>query len=62
MPAVTDANRELPGTELRVFPLCLGGNVFGWTVDGDDAFAVLDAYVEAGGNFCLLYTSPSPRD
>jgi aryl-alcohol dehydrogenase-like predicted oxidoreductase len=38
-------------TELDVFPLCLGGNVFGWTADEDASFAVLDAYAEAGGNF-----------
>jgi aryl-alcohol dehydrogenase (NADP+) len=38
-------------TELDVFPLCLGGNVFGWTADEDASFAVLDAYVAAGGNF-----------
>ena len=30
-------------------PLVLGGNVFGWTSKGDDGFAVLDAYYEAGG-------------
>lgn len=36
---------------LDVYGLCLGGNVFGWTADRDDSFAVLDAYVEAGGNF-----------
>ncbi len=30
-------------------PLVLGGNVFGWTVKGDEAFAVLDAFYEAGG-------------
>ena len=41
----------LPGTDLEVFPLCLGGNVFGWTADEAASFAVLDAYVEAGGNF-----------
>ena len=41
----------IPGTELSVFPLCLGGNVFGWTANRDESFAVLDAYVEAGGNF-----------
>ena len=35
----------------HVYGLCLGGNVFGWTADRDDSFAVLDAYVEAGGNF-----------
>ena len=42
---------KLDGTELDVFPLCLGGNVFGWTADEDASFAVLDAYVAAGGNF-----------
>lgn len=36
---------------LDVYGLCLGGNVFGWTADRDESFAVLDAYVEAGGNF-----------
>jgi aryl-alcohol dehydrogenase-like predicted oxidoreductase len=29
----------------------LGGNVFGWTADEASSFAVLDAYVDAGGNF-----------
>jgi aryl-alcohol dehydrogenase-like predicted oxidoreductase len=42
---------SLGRTELRVFPLCLGGNVFGWTADEQQSFAVLDAYVAAGGNF-----------
>jgi len=41
----------LPGTDLDVHPLCLGGNVFGWTADAEQSFALLDAYVEAGGNF-----------
>ncbi|MEU2436730.1 aldo/keto reductase [Streptomyces rubradiris] len=36
---------------LHVSPLALGGNVFGWTADETSSFAVLDAYVEAGGNF-----------
>jgi aryl-alcohol dehydrogenase-like predicted oxidoreductase len=36
---------------MEVYGLCLGGNVFGWTADKDASFAVLDAYVEAGGNF-----------
>jgi aryl-alcohol dehydrogenase-like predicted oxidoreductase len=39
------------GTELDVHPLCLGGNVFSWTADQPAAFAVLDAYAAAGGNF-----------
>jgi aryl-alcohol dehydrogenase-like predicted oxidoreductase len=37
--------------DMDVFPLCLGGNVFGWTADERESFAVLDAYAEAGGNF-----------
>lgn len=41
----------LGGTDLDVFPICLGGNVFGWTADRDESFAVLDAYASAGGNF-----------
>ncbi len=42
---------RLGRTDLDVFPLCLGGNVFGWTVDEGGSSAVLDAYVAAGGNF-----------
>src|SRR6187549_1889932 len=38
-------------TDLDVFGLCLGGNVFGWTADEAESFAVLDAYTAAGGNF-----------
>lgn len=30
-------------------PLVFGGNVFGWTVDRDRSFALLDAFFEAGG-------------
>ena len=41
----------IPRTELDVFPLNLGGNTFGWTSDRETSFAVLDAYVAAGGNF-----------
>jgi aryl-alcohol dehydrogenase (NADP+) len=41
----------LDHTDLDVFPLCLGGNVFGWTLDEERSFEVLDAYHEAGGNF-----------
>jgi aryl-alcohol dehydrogenase-like predicted oxidoreductase len=38
-------------TDLDVFPLCLGTNIFGWTAGENASFAVLDAYAEAGGNF-----------
>jgi aryl-alcohol dehydrogenase-like predicted oxidoreductase len=41
---------RLPGTDLDLFPLCLGGNVFGWSADEEASYAVLDAYVAAGGN------------
>ncbi|CAM5635331.1 NADP-dependent aryl-alcohol dehydrogenase [Streptomyces spiroverticillatus] len=43
--------RPLGNSGLDVFPLALGGNVFGWTADRDQSFAVLDAYVAGGGNF-----------
>jgi len=36
---------------LMVSPLCLGGNVFGWTADEATSFKVLDAYADAGLNF-----------
>lgn len=41
----------LGSSDLNVFPLALGGNVFGWTADKDTSFDILDAYAEAGGNF-----------
>ncbi|MFD5109340.1 aldo/keto reductase [Streptomyces cinereoruber] len=43
--------RTLGTSDLHVFPLALGGNVFGWTADEAQSFAVLDAYAAAGGNF-----------
>ncbi|WP_055494442.1 aldo/keto reductase [Streptomyces sp. TP-A0356] len=43
--------RKLGSSDLEVFPLSLGGNVFGWTADEAQSFAVLDAYTAAGGNF-----------
>jgi aryl-alcohol dehydrogenase-like predicted oxidoreductase len=43
--------RRLGRTGLRVAALCLGGNTFGWTTDQRASEAVLDAYMEAGGNF-----------
>ena len=43
--------RKLGRTGLKVSSLCLGGNTFGWTTEQKASEAVLDAYVEAGGNF-----------
>jgi aryl-alcohol dehydrogenase-like predicted oxidoreductase len=43
--------RSLGRSPLQVSPLCLGGNVFGWTADERTSFAILDAWVAAGFNF-----------
>jgi aryl-alcohol dehydrogenase-like predicted oxidoreductase len=43
--------RKLGTTNLQVAPLMLGGNVFGWTIDQETSFRVLDAFVDAGFNF-----------
>jgi aryl-alcohol dehydrogenase-like predicted oxidoreductase len=43
--------KKIGSIDLEVSRLCLGGNVFGWTADRDASFAVLDAYMAAGGNF-----------
>ena len=42
---------RIGNSDLDVFPLSLGGNVFGWTADRDASFAVLDAFVNGGGDF-----------
>ncbi len=36
---------------LDVLPICLGGNVFGWTANEPATYAVLDAFTEGGGSF-----------
>src|SRR5438046_1755611 len=43
--------RKLGRTGLKVAALCLGGNTFGWTTDQPASEAVLDAYLDQGGNF-----------
>lgn len=55
--------RKLGTSDLAVFPLALGGNVFGWTADEAQSFAVLDAYAAGGGNFvdtADLYSAWAP--
>ena len=37
--------------ELTVFPLCLGGNPFGWTATKESSFEILDGFETVGGNF-----------
>src|ERR1700721_1922473 len=42
---------KLGKSELHVPTICLGGNVFGWTVSEADSLRQLDAALEAGLNF-----------
>jgi aryl-alcohol dehydrogenase-like predicted oxidoreductase len=41
--------RQIGRSGLATPRLVLGGNVFGWTAKGDEAFAILDRFAEAGG-------------
>jgi aryl-alcohol dehydrogenase-like predicted oxidoreductase len=41
----------LPKTDLKVHPLCLGGNVFGFSADVESSESVLSYYFDNGGNF-----------
>ncbi len=43
--------RTLGGLGLKVAPIMLGGNVFGWTIDEKQSFAILDHFAERGFNF-----------
>lgn len=55
--------RKLGTTGLQVSALCLGTMQFGWTADERAAFAIMDAFVEGGGNFldtADLYSRWSP--
>jgi len=42
---------KLANTDLTVYPLCLGGNVFGYSSDKQNSEAVLSFYADNGGNF-----------
>jgi aryl-alcohol dehydrogenase-like predicted oxidoreductase len=48
---MTAPRRTIGSSELEVYPLSLGGNVFGWTADRETSFDVLDGYTSAGGDF-----------
>src|SRR5262245_15462704 len=41
--------RQIGRSGLSITPLMLGGNVFGWTADEKTSFAILDAFVDQGG-------------
>ena len=45
------AKRQLGTTDLHVYPITFGGNVFGWTIDEKQSFEILDAFTGAGFNF-----------
>lgn len=43
--------RQLGNTDLEVYPITFGGNVFGWTIDEQTSFKILDGFTDAGFNF-----------
>jgi len=42
--------RAIPGTDLEVSEICLAARLR-WTADREASFAVLDAFLDGGGNF-----------
>jgi len=42
--------RELGRSGIKITPLMFGGNVLGWTADEAMSFAILDAFVDQGGD------------
>ena len=55
--------RQLGRSDLKVSELCLGSMQFGWTADEAASFAIMDAFVAAGGNFidtADIYTTWGP--
>ncbi|MEH1963847.1 MAG: aldo/keto reductase [Nostoc sp.] len=48
---VITQRRKLGRSGLEVSPLSFGGNVFGWTIDENSSFEILDNFIAAGGNF-----------
>ncbi len=43
--------RKLGKSDLEISPLTFGGNVFGWTLNEQESFRMLDAFVDSGFNF-----------
>lgn len=43
--------RKLGNTDLLVSPIAFGGNVFGWTLNEEKSFEILDGFVAADFNF-----------
>ena len=42
--------RALGNTGLEIVPIVFGGNVFGWTIDQQQSFKILDGFIERGFN------------
>lgn len=43
--------KQLGNTDLQVYPIAFGGNVFGWTLDEKKSFEILNGFTNAGFNF-----------
>lgn len=43
--------RKIGKSDLEVYPICFGGNVFGWTIDKKTSFEILDQFIGYGFNF-----------
>jgi len=43
--------RQLGNTDLEIYPVAFGGNVFGWTLDEKKSFEILNGFTDAGFNF-----------
>jgi aryl-alcohol dehydrogenase-like predicted oxidoreductase len=43
--------REIGASGIYINPFAFGGNVFGWTIDEQQSFTILDAFVDAGLDF-----------
>lgn len=42
--------RRLGNTDLHIYPVVFGGNVFGWTINEKESFEILNGFTEAGFN------------
>lgn len=42
---------KINNSDLEIAPISFGGNVFGWTLDEQGSFEILDKFVDAGFNF-----------
>jgi aryl-alcohol dehydrogenase-like predicted oxidoreductase len=43
--------REIGSSRIKIYPFAFGGNVFGWTIDEQQSFKILDGFVDAGLDF-----------